>query len=96
MGNFYSRDQRLSVNLLEQHKISLLVHQHGCHFIDLEDHLPHVTVMLKRCFCVIGFFDPVIKTQISSPSRNPDGYFQHPASRIQCILLILNLDPILQ
>lgn len=50
MGNFYSRDQRLSVNSLEQHKISLLVHQHGCHFIDLEDHLPHVTVMLRRCF----------------------------------------------
>ena len=29
----------------------------------------------------MGLFNPAIPTQIFTKSRNPDGYFQHPASR---------------
>ena len=29
----------------------------------------------------MGLFNLVIPTQIITKSRNPDGYFQHPASR---------------
>ena len=43
----------------------------------------------------MGLFNPAIPTQIFTKSRNPDGYFQHPASRIPWTRSIPNLTPIL-